>query len=92
MSEEFERFAAYLRVADKMIEQASKDEIADAARILALELSHYRAKFGEMSANKAYELLTSETVSDEQAGDMAGGFEVLIKTMYALRSTCEGSY
>jgi len=39
VSEEFEKFSAYLEGADKMIEQASKDEIADAARILALELS-----------------------------------------------------
>lgn len=87
MSIEFEKFAAYLKVTDKMIERATKDEIADAARILALELAHYRARFGETSAKKAYELLVAETINDEQAGEMAEGFVVLIKTMYALRSS-----
>ena len=29
MSQEYERFAAYLTIADKMIEQASKDDLAE---------------------------------------------------------------
>lgn len=33
MTEYFERFAAYLKLSDQMIEQASKAEVADVARV-----------------------------------------------------------
>ena len=45
MSQEFERFAAYLKVLDRLIEDASKDEIAEVARVLALHLAHYQKKY-----------------------------------------------
>ena len=32
MSQEFERFAAYLKVSDRLIEQASKEDLAKVAR------------------------------------------------------------
>ena len=44
MSQEFERFAAYLKVSDRLIEDASKEEIAEVARVLALHLAHYQKK------------------------------------------------
>ena len=88
MSRAFEKFAAYLQVADQMIAGASKDEIAEAARVLAIELAHYRAEFGAMSET-AYKTVTAESISDEQATKMADGCEVLIKTMYILRSPSE---
>ena len=88
MSRELKKFAAYLKAADQMIEGASKEEIAEAARVLAIELAYYRAQFGEMSAT-AYEMVTAESISDEQASKMADGCEVLMKTMYILRSPSE---
>ena len=45
MSQEFERFAAYLKVSDRLIEDASKEEIAEVARVLALHLAHYQKKY-----------------------------------------------
>lgn len=87
---EFERFAAYLKIADKMIEQASKDDIADTARVLALHLAHYRAQHGEIPLKKSFELLLTETLSDEQAGELADGFEVLIAVMKTLATPAEG--
>ena len=43
MSQEFERFGAYLKVADMLIEPASKEDMAETARVLALHLAHCRA-------------------------------------------------
>ena len=84
MSQEYERFAAYLTIADKMIEQASKDDIAETARILALHLAHYRAAHGEIPLKKSLDLLLSETLSEEQTGELADGFGVLIAVMKTL--------
>ena len=43
-----QRVKAYLKVSDRPIEEASKEEIAEVARVRALHLAHYRAKHGEM--------------------------------------------
>jgi hypothetical protein len=88
MSRDLEKFAEYLKASDQMIEGASKQEIADTARVLAIELALYRARFGEMSA-AAYEIVTAETISDAQASTMADGCEVLMKTMCILRLPSE---
>ena len=91
MSKEFERFAAYLTIADKMIEQASKEDVAETARILALHLAHYQAKHGEIPLRNSFDLLLRETLTDEQAGELADGFGVLIAVMKTL-STPAGAH
>jgi hypothetical protein len=48
LCEDFARFAGYAKLSDQMIEQASKEEVAAVARVLALHLAHYRAKHGEI--------------------------------------------
>ena len=45
MSQEFERFATYLKVSDRLIEQASEEDMAETARVLALHLAHYQKKY-----------------------------------------------
>ena len=92
MSKEYERFAACLTIADKMIEQASKEDIAETARVLALHLAHYRAAHGEIPLKKAFDLLLTETLDDEQAGELADGFAVLIKVMQTLGAPEQGAH
>ena len=41
-------FQQYYRLADILIEQASKEQLAECARLLALNLAHYQGRFGEM--------------------------------------------
>ena len=54
------------------------------ARVLALHLAHYRAAYGEIPLSKAFDLLTRETLDDQQAGELADGFGVLIKVRQTL--------
>jgi hypothetical protein len=92
MSENFERFAGYLKLSDQMIEQASKEEVADVARVLALYLAHYRAKRSEIPLKKSFELLLTESLSDKQAGEFADEFEVLIAVMKTPAMPAEGTH
>ena len=39
---------AYLELADQLIAGASKEDIAEAARLLALNVAHYRQRFGDL--------------------------------------------
>lgn len=45
-SKAFHRLRQFMRLTDKMVDDASKNQIAEAARILALQISHYQRKFG----------------------------------------------
>ena len=45
---ELNRFTQLYRLADKLIADASKEDGAEAARILALDLAQYQAKYGEL--------------------------------------------
>ena len=74
-----------------MIEQATKEEIAEVARVLALHVAHYRARYGDVSIEESLEMLRTEKVSDEQAKVLADGFGVLVVVLKAL-ATPEGEH
>ena len=85
MSAAVERFLALLKISDELIDEASKDELADLARVLALNTAQYRDQFGEIPVSDSLSLLLdSKTLDDEQATALADGFEVLITVMKAL--------
>lgn len=45
---DLEDFQSYYRLADLLIEQASKEQVAECARLLALNLAHYKWLYGEV--------------------------------------------
>lgn len=38
----------YYKLADQLIERSSKEEIAECAKLLALNVAHYQSKYGEL--------------------------------------------
>ncbi|CAH1083203.1 hypothetical protein [Candidatus Nitrotoga sp. 1052] len=40
--------AHYYNLANQLIEKASKQDIAETARLLAVNLAHYKMKYGEL--------------------------------------------
>ena len=92
MPNEFERFVAYLTISDKMIDQASKENVADTARVLALHLAHYRAKHGAIPLKNSFELLLSESLTDKQTVELADGFEVLIAVSKTVATPAEAAH
>ena len=41
-------FPAYARLADQLIERATKEQLADVARLLALNIGWYQQKYGDV--------------------------------------------
>jgi len=74
----------YLAALDALIEQASKEEIAEVARVLALHVAHYRQRYGDVSIEESLEMLRTEKVCDEMAKTLADGFGVLVEVLKAL--------
>ena len=81
----------YLAALDALIEQASKEEVAEVGRVLALHVAHYRQRYGDVSIEESLEMLRTEKVSDEMAKTLADGFGVLVEVLKAL-GTPEGEH
>ena len=57
-------FQAYWSLSEEMIGKASKDDLAECLRILAMQSAHYTRKYGELELPDLTELLTSMTLDD----------------------------
>ncbi len=71
------RLAEFTKLTDKMIDEASKEALAQAARMLAIQIGHYERKFGVLPLDDAMDLLEAEALSEDQAGWVADGLENL---------------
>jgi len=63
MNEVMREFKAYWQLADRTIEGATKEQLAETARILALQAAHYARRYGELPLP---ELLTATQIDTEQ--------------------------
>ena len=57
----FDEFRAYWQLSEEMIAGASKDDITEVARILAMQAAHYARKYGELPIPDMTHLLASTT-------------------------------
>ena len=73
MHKRIERFAEYLKASDALLEQASKEEVADTARVLAFHLGHYRTRYGDIPTTESLHLLTIDKIADEMAVPLVSG-------------------
>lgn len=71
-------FQQYYRLADALIENASKEQLAECARLLALNLAHYQGKFGEMPLEETLTALGATEPNDEQAVMLRDGMEIIV--------------
>lgn len=70
-------FQQYYRLADALIENASKEQLAECARLLALNLAHYQGKYGEIPLEDILAVLGATEPNDEQAALLRDGMEIL---------------
>lgn len=69
------RLAELTKLVERMTQEASKEAIAAAARLLAIQVGQYQRKFGALPLEEAIELLETESLSEDQAGQVADGLE-----------------
>lgn len=71
-------FGQYIKLADQLIKKSSKEDIAECAKLLALNLAHYQSKFGELPLDETLSLIGMEKPNVEQLQLMAAGMETLV--------------
>ncbi len=79
-------FAQYSKLADMLIAQASKDQVAECARFLALNLAHYKMRYGELPLDETLAMADAVEPNDEQAVMLANGMENLVGVLGAICS------
>lgn len=80
-TENQKRFSDYYQLAERMIEAAEKDTLAEVARLLAVHVAHYQAKYGKVSMEETLKLLHSVTLTDEEVGVAADAMEYLVAVL-----------
>ena len=71
-------FKHYYRLAEGLIEQSSKEELAECARLLALNLAHYQTLHGEISLDQTIAALGGTEPNEAQFKLLAHGIENLV--------------
>lgn len=61
----FHEFRAYWQLSEDLIADATKEELAEVARILGMQAAHYARKYGELPIPDMTRLLASTT--DEES-------------------------
>lgn len=63
---------------DQLVEKATKLEIAETARLLAVNLSHYQMKYGELPLDETLAMLDVVKPNAEQTDMLVNGMETLV--------------
>ncbi len=80
-------FEQYYKLADTLIKQASKEQLAECARLLALNLAHYQGKFGEVPLEETLAILDATEPNEEQAKLLTDG---MVNLVGVLGNVCSG--
>ena len=75
------RFRQYKEIADQLIEIADKEQLAECARLLALNVAHYEMQYGALPLDEILATTSSGKPNDQQAELVAKGMEVMVGMM-----------
>ena len=82
----FQEFQAYWQLAEHLIAAATKDEVAETARILALQAAHYARKYGPLELPDLQHLLTSMSTDHASIGLLRDSSEALVGVLGVVTS------
>ena len=71
-------FKQYSELAAQLVAAATKEQLAECAKILALNVAHYKARFGEAPTDDLTATLQGGTITDETAAILGSGMENLV--------------
>jgi hypothetical protein len=76
--ETFAEFKAYWNLSEELIGKATKEQLAETARILALQSAHYARKYGELPLPSLFELLKASKLDPPKVTLLRDGTEALV--------------
>jgi len=74
----FAEFNAYWKLSDELVQKATKEQLAETARILALQSAHYARKYGELPLPALFELLKATDLDSPKIALLRDGTEAFV--------------
>jgi hypothetical protein len=74
-------FPSYAALADALIERATKDQLADVARLLALKIGWYQHRYGDVPQDALLKMARGETLDEETLALVSSGMENLVSAL-----------
>lgn len=74
-------FGTYARLADELIAKADKDQLADVARLLALNIGYYHEKYGDVPQETLIGMARAEMLNDESKRLLLHGMQNLVSAL-----------
>ncbi|SCY42227.1 hypothetical protein [Nitrosospira sp. Nsp13] len=71
-------FERYYKLADDLIERSTKEQLAECTRLLALNLAHHQALYGEIPQDQMLTILEGAEPSEAQLKLLIDGMKNLI--------------
>jgi hypothetical protein len=68
----------YFKLADRLVESADREQLAECARLLALNVAHYQSKYGELALDETLAMIGMTEPNEEQLQLMADGMEIFV--------------
>ena len=76
--DKLEDFRTFYELANRLIEESSKEDVAEAARLLAMNVAHYQQKFGALELKNFAEMLRADAIDARTAALLSGGMQNLV--------------
>jgi len=75
---DFATFKQYYNLADHLLETSTKDDIAETARLLAMNIAHYQMKYGALPLEDTLAFIGSGKPNNEQIDLLTNSMEILV--------------
>lgn len=72
------RFQQYLQLADQLAKAATKEDLAECARLLAINIAHYESVHGALPLDETLEMAYVEEPNQAQIDLMTRGMETMV--------------
>ena len=71
-------FKRYLQLSDQLINLSSKEDLAECARLLAINIAHYESVHGALPLDETLEMAYTEEPNQAQIDLMSRGMETMV--------------
>lgn len=82
-------FANYTRLGDTLLERASKDQLANVARLLALNIGYYRQRYGDVPQEELLGMVRADSITEDARGLLLHGMQNLVSALAEVMGAAE---
>lgn len=76
--ETFVEFKAYWKLSEELADKATKEQLVETARILALQSAHYARKYGELPLPSLFDLLNATRLDPTRIELLRNGTQAFV--------------